>query len=91
MKSPQLQQLIAVAVMGAENLTSIITGKSGNIAAPVFLTSLQATLGVLQAEGKISVDEANALTAAVQAVIVADQQAQQVVDPNALKPIAPLA
>lgn len=92
-KSPQLQAVIATAITGAENLVNILTGKSGaQIAAPAFLAVLQAAIGVLEAEGKLTTGQATALNDAIAATLQADAQSQVTVDPSKLAtPILPLS
>lgn len=87
-----MQTVIGLAVSETQNLVNILTGNAGkNVAAPVFFSVLQAAFGVLQAEGKLTADEATALNAAIAATVAADKQAQTTVDPSTIStPIAPL-
>ena len=90
-KSPQLQSTITTALTGAESLITILTNKgSASVAAPVFMTALEAAIGILQATGKLDVKTAAALNDAIKATLAADAAGQLGVDPGTLTPIAPL-
>jgi hypothetical protein len=90
-KSPQLQATIAAALTGAESLITILTNKgSANVAAPVFMTALEAAIAILEATGKLDAKTATALNDAIKATLAADAAGQVLVDPDTLTPIAPL-
>ena len=94
--SPQIQQLIGVSATAAESLVTTLTSAKATaatpqaIAAPIFLTLLQATISVLLATGKLTADESAALSKAIADTFSADAAAQKLIDPTLLKPIAPL-
>ena len=90
-KSPQLQSTIATAITGAESLINILTNKgSASVAAPVFMTALEAAIGILQATGKLDAKTAQALNDAIKATLAADVAGQLAVDSTTLTDIAPL-
>lgn len=90
-KSPQLQQVVATGINGATQLVTLLTNRNGQDITPaLFLTAMQAAIGILLAEGKLTKDEADAVSKALTDTLAADAAAQKVVDPSTLNTIQPL-
>lgn len=90
-KSPQLQQVVSTGISSATQFVTLLTNRtSASITPQLFLTAMQAAIGILLAEGKLTADEAGAISKALTDTLAADTAAQAVVDPTTLNPIQPL-
>jgi hypothetical protein len=83
---PGIGPLITTAITAAEGLIADLTGgkTASQVAPQIFLTVLQAAFGVLEAEGKLTAEQATAFGAAITATLAADTAAQATVDPSTL-------
>ena len=87
---PGFAPIISTAIAAAESLISTISASKASgqsIAAPVFLTVLQATFAVMEATGKLTPAQAIALSKAITDTLAADKAAQLTVDPTSLPDI----
>ena len=84
--NPNLKSIIGTAVTSTTQLLSTLLNRQAgqSVAAPTFAIAFQAAINILVAEGKLTADEATALTKTASDVLAADAKAQLVIDPSLL-------